>query len=72
MPSSRGVAPGWIVLLLGYYMDYPGRAIGFAADQNTDLEALLEEDEEDAAMSGMSDHLIKHLADPPTIRDVSG
>jgi hypothetical protein len=56
-------------------LDYSGRAISFAADQKIDLEALLDDDEDaalDAAMSGMSGQLIKHLADRVTSSETAG
>jgi xanthine/uracil permease len=57
-------------------LDYPGSAISFAADQQIDLEALLEDDDEDAAldaaMSGMSGNLIKHMADRVTSSETAG
>ena len=57
-------------------LNYPGRAINFAANQKIDLEALLEDDDEDAAldaaMSGMSGQLIKHLADRVTSNETAG
>jgi hypothetical protein len=57
-------------------LDYPGCAISFGANQKIDLEALLEDDDEDraldAAMSGMSGHLIKHLADRVTSSETAG
>jgi xanthine/uracil permease len=48
-------------------LDYPGRAISFSQASQIDLHALLEDEEEeaalDAAISNMSGHLIQNLAD---------
>jgi xanthine/uracil permease len=57
-------------------LSYPGCAISFSANQKIDLEALLEEDDEDAAldaaMSGISGHLIEHLADRVSSSETAG
>ena len=48
-------------------LSYPGRGISFSGDRNVDLKKLManggDDDAIDAAMSNMSVHLIRKLAD---------
>jgi xanthine permease XanP len=47
-------------------LDYPGKAISFAAETAIDLQALMDDENDDAldaAMSNMSGLLIRNLAD---------